>query len=309
MCTSKTHRVRRKKKEKSERWHFPLMKRWAGRTEPPACGLRLEWRMDWTESVDGDERVGVGKGSHEGDSMSAFCRSESGRPGRLAPIFPQRINKTRSSQGIGGVIILRSPRQRLRASLIYSLISQSGKVKTGRAPVCTGYSWLGPLLFMYSRHKPQGSCDIITMAPATASDTMPHLTCTYFRTFRALSTPDFFSSQQANPALLSLSPTLNEPAQKFFYQFHLSTQNMATLQHLPVISAGLSTNLCLVILGVGTFLFSGWISARRRNLPPGPTSAPFIGNLHQISFHSQELCFSKWGKIFGTVVFPSRSAV
>lgn len=34
--------------------------------------------------------------------MSAFYRSESGRPGRLAPFFPQRINKTRSSQGIGG---------------------------------------------------------------------------------------------------------------------------------------------------------------------------------------------------------------
>jgi hypothetical protein len=101
-------------------------------------------------------------------------------------------------------------------------------------------------------------------------------------------------------------PTLNERAQKFFFQFHLSTQNMATLQHLPVISAGLSTNVCLVILGLCTFLFSGWISARRLNLPPGPTSVPFIGNLHQISFHGQELCFAQWGRIFGTVVFPSQ---
>jgi hypothetical protein len=123
--------------------------------------------------------------------------------------------------------------------------------------------------------------------------------------FGPLSPTDFFSSQRANPALLSASPTLNEPAQKFFFQFHLSTQNMATLQQLPVISAGLSANACLVILGVCAFLFSAWISARRLNLPPGPKSVPFIGNLHQISFHSQELCFADWGRTFGTVVFLS----
>lgn len=121
--------------------------------------------------------------------------------------------------------------------------------------------------------------------------------------FGPLSPTDFFSSQRANPALLSASPTLNEPAQKFFFQFHLSTQNMATLQQLPVISAGLSANACLVILGVCAFLFSAWISARRLNLPPGPKSVPFIGNLHQISFHSQELCFADWGRIFGDVVY------
>jgi hypothetical protein len=126
---------------------------------------------------------------------------------------------------------------------------------------------------------------------------MPHFARTFVR-FGPFSPPDFFPSQRANPVLLSALPTLNEPAQKYFFQFHLSTQNMATL---PVISAGLSANLCLVILAVCTFLFSGWISARRLNLPPGPTSVPFIGNLHQISFHSQELCFAEWGRIFGTV--------
>ncbi|KAI0276059.1 cytochrome P450 [Russula aff. rugulosa BPL654] len=79
---------------------------------------------------------------------------------------------------------------------------------------------------------------------------------------------------------------------------------MPTLQYLPVISAGLSTNVCLVILAVCTFLFSRRISARRRlNLPPGPTSVPFIGNLHQISFHHQQLCFAEWGRIFGDVVY------
>ena len=62
MCTSKTHRVRRKKKEKSE-MALPCDQAlgWAGRTEPPACGLRLEWRMDCTESVDGDEGVRQGR--------------------------------------------------------------------------------------------------------------------------------------------------------------------------------------------------------------------------------------------------------
>jgi len=123
-----------------------------------------------------------------------------------------------------------------------------------------------------------------------------------FVRFGPFSPPDFFSSQQANPAL-------NELAQTFFFQFHLSAQNMAALQLLPVISADLSTNACLVILGLCTFLFSGWISARRLVLPPGPTPVPFIGNLHQISFRSQELCFAGWGRIFGTVVSRHPSCV
>ncbi len=146
---------------------------------------------------------------------------------------------------------------------------------------------------MDSRHKPQGYA----------------ITCTYSCTFRALFAPRLLFLPQANPALLSVSPTLNEPAQKFFCQIHLSTQNMATLQHLPVILAHLSTNSYLVILGVCTFLFFRWISARRLNLPPGPTPVPFIGNLHQISFHSQELRFAEWGRVFGTVVSRRRSCV
>jgi hypothetical protein len=144
---------------------------------------------------------------------------------------------------------------------------------------------------MYSRHKPQGAPDRSIS------------TCTYFS---YVSGP--FHHPTSFPPNRQI-PTLNEPLQKFFFQFHLSTQNMATLQHLPVISTGLSTNAYLVILGVCTFLFSGWISARRLNLPPGPTSVPFIGNLHQISFHTQELCFAEWGRIFGTVVSRRRSCV
>ena len=85
-----------------------------------------------------------------------------------------------------------------------------------------------------------------------------------------------------------------------------SPQYMASLQLLPV---SLSTNSCLAILAFCTFLFSRWISARRLVLPPGPRPVPFIGNLHQISFHNQELCFADWGRSFGTVFSRRRSPV
>jgi hypothetical protein len=77
---------------------------------------------------------------------------------------------------------------------------------------------------------------------------------------------------------------------------------MATLQHLRVISTSLSTSACLVILGICTLLFSRWIASRRLNLPPGPRPDLFIGNLRQIPLKKQELRFTEWGSIFGTVV-------
>ena len=76
---------------------------------------------------------------------------------------------------------------------------------------------------------------------------------------------------------------------------------MATLETPRIISGGLSTNACLIILGICTWLFSRWVSPRRFNLPPGPKPDPFLGNLRQISFNSQELCFTEWGNTFGTV--------
>jgi len=78
---------------------------------------------------------------------------------------------------------------------------------------------------------------------------------------------------------------------------------MATLEPLRIISGSQSTNACLIILGVCTWLFSRWISPRRFNLPPGPKPDPFIGNLRQISFSSQERCFTEWGHTFGDVVY------
>lgn len=60
---------------------------------------------------------------------------------------------------------------------------------------------------MDSRHKPRGS---------SHRPQIPLRLCLLF-------TPDFFPSQRANPALLSTSQTLNEPGQKSFFQFHLST--------------------------------------------------------------------------------------
>jgi len=82
---------------------------------------------------------------------------------------------------------------------------------------------------------------------------------------------------------------------------HISTRYMATLEPLRIISGGQSTNACLIILGVCTWLFSRWISLRPFNLPPGPKPDLFIGNLRQISFNSQELCFTEWGHTFGTM--------
>jgi len=106
--------------------------------------------------------------------------------------------------------------------------------------------------------------------------------------------------------LLSLSTgkhrpslTLNEPGQQVSSQSHLFARNMVTLQHLYVISGSLA---CLVILGICTLLFSRWIASRRLNPPPGPRPDPFIGNLRQIPFNKQELRFTEWGSIFGTVV-------
>ncbi|KAH9039121.1 cytochrome P450 [Lactarius pseudohatsudake] len=62
-------------------------------------------------------------------------------------------------------------------------------------------------------------------------------------------------------------------------------------------------NASLVALGICTWLFSRWISARRLNLPPGPNPDPFIGNLRQMSFDSQELRFTEWRALFGDVVY------
>jgi hypothetical protein len=168
-----------------------------------------------------------------------------------------------------------------------------------RAPVCTG---LHRSLLFYLFHDDRRRPKLDSCIPGTSLKGGPGDTNAHLHVLSYLSGP--FHLPTSFPPNRQI-PTFNEPAQKFFFQFHLSTQNMATLQHLPVISVGLSTNLCLVILAVCTFLFSRWISARRLNLPPGPTSVPFIGNLHQISFHNQELCFAQWGRIFGTVLFPS----
>jgi hypothetical protein len=157
MCTSKTieYDVKRKKRA---RGHFPRWKDRAARLRSAGGVAHGAWI--------GRKALMVMRG--EADSMSAFYRSGSGRPGRLAPLFPQRINKTRSSQGIGDAIILLSPRQRLRASLICSLISQSGKAKLGELQSAHGVHGSARILFiyfmitgvglMYSRHKPQGSC-------------------------------------------------------------------------------------------------------------------------------------------------------
>lgn len=117
--------------------------------------------------------------------------------------------------------------------------------------------------------------------------------------------------------LLSLSTgkprsslTLNEPGQQGSSQSHLSARNMVILQHPHVTSGSLA---CLVLLCICTLLFSRWIASRRLNPPPGPRPDPFIGNLRQIPFNKQELRFTEWGSIFGTVVtiaaFPSHSGV
>ena len=150
---------------------------------------------------------------------------------------------------------------------------------------------------MYSRHKPRGA---FWWLANPFSDVMSWKRPTYFRTYQTHNrqTPSFFDDAD-----------LKWPRTEIFFQSHLSARNMFTLQHLRVISGSLSTNVFLVVLGICTLLFSRWISTRRLNLPPGPRPDPFIGNLRQISLNRQELCFTEWGSIFGTVVayaaFPS----
>jgi hypothetical protein len=143
---------------------------------------------------------------------------ESGRPGRLAPFSPEAI----VSQGIGGRNFTTS-------------LARLASVKLLRSFVHSPHN-LGPVLHGSFTLFFHGACvmnapQLDSCIPGTSSKGAEGLlnhpanriTSTYFRPFFwPFSPPDFFSSQQANPALLSASPTLNEPAQKFFFQFHLS---------------------------------------------------------------------------------------
>jgi hypothetical protein len=78
----------------------------------------------------GDERAGE-------DSMSAFCRSESGRPGRLAPFsFPRESVRRDRPRELAALFLLIAYSQRLRVPLICSLTSQTRpSIKNARAPV------------------------------------------------------------------------------------------------------------------------------------------------------------------------------
>lgn len=74
---------------------------------------------------------------------------------------------------------------------------------------------------------------------------------------------------------------------------------MATLDPSLVVAPFPFVNASLVALGIFTWLFSRWISARRLKLPPGPRPDPFLGNIRQLSFDNQELRFAEWGAVFG----------
>ena len=74
---------------------------------------------------------------------------------------------------------------------------------------------------------------------------------------------------------------------------------MATLDSPLVLTPVPLVNASLVALGIFTWLFSRWISARRLKLPPGPRPDPFLGNIRQLSFDYQELRFAEWGAVFG----------
>ena len=146
----------------------------------------------------------------------------------ISSLFPQRIHKTRSTPRELATVILhtwldtsRSPSQRQRAPLSSFV----------RSPRLHGSFAESRLLFLHyvMNASNWNSCIPGTSRKGTCHCEAPKFISLANSSIQVLSRPfyhpDFFSSQRANPALLSLSPTLNEPAQKFFFQFHLSTQN------------------------------------------------------------------------------------
>ena len=55
---------------------------------------------------------------------------------------------------------------------------------------------------------------------------------------------------------------------------------------------------CLVLGLLYAILFVGH---REKNLPPGPSTLPIIGNLHQIPTKGSYLTFTKWAKQYGGI--------
>ncbi len=56
----------------------------------------------------------------------------------------------------------------------------------------------------------------------------------------------------------------------------------------------------LIAAGAAVLLYGWFVRRYRAHLPPGPSTIPFVGNVHQLPLEFQERKFFEWGRQYGT---------